>query len=74
MFRFMRRAAPEMQLIYKILLVLFTVTFLANFLIALRFWLTQEPLAVAQTTLIVPNSEYSAACMRWLGEGRCPRV
>jgi hypothetical protein len=29
MFRFMRRASPEMQLIYTILLTLFIVTFLA---------------------------------------------
>ena len=70
----MRRAAPEMQLIYKIILVLFTVTFLANFLIALRFWLTQEPLAVAQTTLIVPISDYIVACVPWLSGGECPRV
>ena len=33
-----------------------------------------EPLAVAQTTLIVPISEYSVACVRWLGEGAYPRV
>ena len=34
MFRFMRRASPGMQLIYKILLILFTVTILAIFAFA----------------------------------------